>query len=957
MGRTFKTSPRAALRFALVATFCISLTSCLPTGNDCATDFDVAVKPDDIQGSSKILISLAKLAFLEQGSFVLEDVELETGVKGAHSNSEDIALDMNGIKMSRKDGKPMCDQMDREGGDSRGRFKIHKMYLNGGLSFELFLLQLKFQRGQLAMTVKGKNVALKDAVVHFRGKTYGKCPTNPQPPPPQPKPVAKTKIDSVTPATSPTASDGATIAFSADQTGVTFWCSLDGAVATKCASPQTYAGLASGAHVFKVYSQNSSGVVENPPVQYAWTVDRVAPTVTITNAGSLPTLTNQSAIGFTFAMSEAGRFECSLDDATFAACESPLALNGLKEGPHRFAVRAIDGLGNVSGQPATFDWNVDQTAPITTIVSMTPAEGIGNATERAFEFGANESANFECAVDNGAFTACASPVALSGLTDGPHYFEVRAVDLAGNRGVSSSAAWKVDTVAPQLALGTVAPAVGSLSRADKIAVEVSADEIATLYCAFDGAVPAACVSPLEFANLADGVHGLSIHAVDTAGNTSAPLDLSWTLDRRAPTLNFAEILPSPAGQLNVRDVSFRVAVSENASLAYTLNGQTIPFANPLALMGLGDGPYRLEVTATDVAGNVSGQLVHEFSIDTAAPGVSVTATDGRNPTNADRREFVLAANEDVTFACDVDLAGFAACASPFTLSGLADGEHVMVVRATDVAGNSSVVSTSWMVDTRPPVTQISADVQGSAATLTFTADETATFSCAIDGGAETVCASPLQLAGLAAGAHTVVVHATDAAGNRDLAGATVEFSVRSPIVTSITAANPGAGSLTSQNSASFSFTADQAASGFECSLDGAPFAACASPATYASLGDGAHAFRVRAIDAYGVRDPNGASSAWTVDQTAPVVGNLSASATTNSITVTWTTDEPATDQVRYGVGFTVTSSTAEGQAYGTSHSVRLVGLSSNTTYTVQVFGRDRAGNTYLSATRTVKTSR
>lgn len=183
---TFKTPPRAALRFALVATFCISLTSCLPTGDDCATAFDVAVTPDNIQSSSKILIGMAKLAFLDKGAFVLDEVDLETSVGGAHARSEDIALDMNGIKMSRRDGQPMCDQMDRDGANSRGHFKIQKMYLNGGLSFELFLLQLKLQRGTLALSVKGKNLPLKDAVVHFRGKTYGKCPPKNPPPPPPP---------------------------------------------------------------------------------------------------------------------------------------------------------------------------------------------------------------------------------------------------------------------------------------------------------------------------------------------------------------------------------------------------------------------------------------------------------------------------------------------------------------------------------------------------------------------------------------------------------------------------------------------------------------------------------------------------------------------------------------------------------------------------------------------------
>ena len=55
----------------------------------------------------------------------------------------------------------------------------------------------------------------------------------------------------------------------------------------------------------------------------------------------------------------------------------------------------------------------------------------------------------------------------------------------------------------------------------------------------------------------------------------------------------------------------------------------------------------------------------------------------------------------------------------------------------------------------------------------------------------------------------------------------------------------------------------------ECSLDGAPFAACTSPQSYTSLDEGAHTFEVRAIDQAANPDPSPASYAWTVDTVAP----------------------------------------------------------------------------------------
>ena len=63
---------------------------------------------------------------------------------------------------------------------------------------------------------------------------------------------------------------------------------------------------------------------------------------------------------------------------------------------------------------------------------------------------------------------------------------------------------------------------------------------------------------------------------------------------------------------------------------------------------------------------------------------------------------------------------------------------------------------------------------------------------------------------------------------------------------------------------SISFSSSEPGSKFECSLDGAMFAACAAPATYGELADGAHAFAVRAIDAAGNTDASPARASWVV---------------------------------------------------------------------------------------------
>jgi hypothetical protein len=87
-----------------------------------------------------------------------------------------------------------------------------------------------------------------------------------------------------------------------------------------------------------------------------------------------------------------------------------------------------------------------------------------------------------------------------------------------------------------------------------------------------------------------------------------------------------------------------------------------------------------------------------------------------------------------------------------------------------------------------------------------------------------------------------------------------------PPETTVTSAPGG---LVAGGDATFSFIASEAGSSFECSLDGAPFGACTSPAGYSGLADGAHSFDVRATDGAGNTDPSPAQHAWTVDSTPP----------------------------------------------------------------------------------------
>src|SRR5688572_10789677 len=86
-----------------------------------------------------------------------------------------------------------------------------------------------------------------------------------------------------------------------------------------------------------------------------------------------------------------------------------------------------------------------------------------------------------------------------------------------------------------------------------------------------------------------------------------------------------------------------------------------------------------------------------------------------------------------------------------------------------------------MVDTRAPETAVTTgptSLSASAtAVLAFSADETATFACSLDGATFAGCTSPVGYSGLADGGHELRVVATDAAGNVDQTAASREWTV------------------------------------------------------------------------------------------------------------------------------------------------------------------------------------
>ncbi len=680
----------------------------------------------------------------------------------------------------------------------------------------------------------------------------------------------------------PTPSGDASFGFSVDEAGALAECRLDPpgldpgdqtAPWAPCdsAMSQAYTGLSEDDHLFQVRGVDAVGN-EGPADSFAWTVDSTAATVTIdpdppgTNLDPPLPLTNQPSAAFAFTADDPGAtLTCELDGEGFDPCASGQAYDDLDEGPHTFTVKATDNASNVATD--SWSWTVDLTEPSISLDGG--PEGTTTSGSAQFDFSsADLTAGFECRRDatlEVAFQECDSPKLYSALADGSHTFDVRSVDPAGNRSDHVSRTWIVDTSSPG---ATITDNPATLSTDSSPTFEFTTDEpSADLQCRIDSNVAVEfepCDSPKTYAALDDGSHSFDVRAVDAAGNVGPVDSHAWSIDTLAPT---AVIDAHPAELTAANAAAFTFHADQPGSsfecrLDSSAENAFHSCTSPRSLTNLSEGSHRFEVRAKDPAGNVGPITFFDWASDTVNPTVSIQS--GPNGlTNQTAGNFGFTVSEPAGMSCSFDGGSFVACTSATTAEypGLGDGPHTLTVKATDPVGRTGTDSRAWTVDATPPAVEIGSgpdDLTNElVATLGFTADVGATVECKLDGGAFSPCVSPKTYPVLD-GPHTVTVRATDAAANS--ASDTWSWTVDAiPPVTTIVSGPPAS---TTATTADFEFTANEGGT-LQCSLDGAIFTACTSPASHSGLALGDHSFRVRAVDGAGnVGTP--VSHAWRV---------------------------------------------------------------------------------------------
>ena len=304
-------------------------------------------------------------------------------------------------------------------------------------------------------------------------------------------------------------------------------------------------------------------------------------------------------------------------------------------------------------------------------------------------------------------------------------------------------------------------------------------------CSLDGSAYVTCSSPFSYEGLANGAHTFSVRNIGSGGNR-VDVTRAITVDGSPPE---SDITAGPAtGSTTSPSASFTFSSEPNATFQCSLDGAAfVACSSPFTASGLSDGSHTLLVRAVDAVGNVDPTPVSRtWTVDATPPETSIDSgpADGSS-TTATSATYSFTSEAGATFECSVDGGAFAACTSPKALTALAAGSHTFAVRATDSLGNvdatpatRKLIVTKKASDTKAPTTTLKkVKVKGDQATVKFTADEAATFTCKLDKGKSKPCKSPKTYKHLDAGKHKVLVQATDAAGNVEKKPVKAKFKV------------------------------------------------------------------------------------------------------------------------------------------------------------------------------------
>jgi hypothetical protein len=278
----------------------------------------------------------------------------------------------------------------------------------------------------------------------------------------------------------------------------------------------------------------------------------------------------------------------------------------------------------VAGVPLAAGTAADEPPPPTIDFKPDNPSGSGNAS---FTFSDTQpTVTFQCRLDGGGFSLCFSPVLYTGLGDGSHTFEVKALDLDLHQSEVTSYSWTIDTTPPPPP-SISGPPNPSNSREATFTFSDAEPDV-EFHCRLDASGFPKCSNPRLYSGLGEGMHVLRARAVDAVGNESAISTYTWVIDLQPPETTITSTPPALSGS---GSASFTFTSSEGGStfVCSIDAGGITPCASPKAYTGLGNGSHHFRVQAVDAAGNADANpATYSWQINGVRPGGTDTTPPG-----------------------------------------------------------------------------------------------------------------------------------------------------------------------------------------------------------------------------------------------------------------------------------------------------------------------------------------
>lgn len=385
---------------------------------------------------------------------------------------------------------------------------------------------------------------------------------------------------------------------------------------------------------------------------------------------------------------------------------------------------------------------------------------------------------------------------VTGLVAGDNTIAVTARDAAGNTTPAQSVNVTYLLPAPALSVSSALP---GLTNVATLAVTGTVDAGATVTVtntstAVSGAAVVAGNTWSYTVALAEGMNSINVSAQKPMSSV-ATAAVGVTLDTAAPLLVVSALSDGSYASSQIQNITGNVTDSSTVTVlinnvqAALVNGT---FSVPVTL---NNGSNLIAVVASDAAGNVSRDS-RSILYDVTSPVIDVVSPMDNSYTNNINLQIIGSIDETPK---SIIVAGVPAVVDSSTNKWTANmnlvaGLNTIEIVATDLAGNTSSLKRSVVLDASKPILAISSPVQdialnrssvGIAGTVNDSSMIALTYS--LNG---TVTPVPVDAGNFAfnvtfshEGVYPVVITATDLAGNSTTATRSVIYDVTPPVLT------------------------------------------------------------------------------------------------------------------------------------------------------------------------------